>query len=84
MIWYRLKTDVAQPVTLTVFNAAQKAVATLPVSKKAGLHQAIWNLEVDGQKAVRVQPGNYTIGLQVGDRRVTKILRVDAEEGGAK
>jgi photosystem II stability/assembly factor-like uncharacterized protein len=84
VVWYHLKEAPAQAATLTVFDAGGKVVATLPAAQKAGLHRAMWNLQADGQKGVLVAPGNYSVRLQVGDRMMTKVQRVDAEEGGAE
>jgi photosystem II stability/assembly factor-like uncharacterized protein len=84
VVWYHLKAAPAQPATLTVFDAAGKQVARLPAAQKAGLHQAVWNLQADAQKDVLVPPGNYSVRLQVGDAMMMKMVRVLAEEGGVE
>ncbi len=84
VVWYYLKTPPAQAATLTVLDANGKTVAKLATAQKAGLHRTVWNLQPDGQPGVLAAPGDYQVRLQVGDRVLTRPLRVEAEEGGAQ
>jgi hypothetical protein len=54
-------------------------VATLKGAPRGGLQQVVWNLERTGGTEL-VAPGEYTARLQIGDRTLTKTVRVEAEE----
>jgi hypothetical protein len=76
-VYYHLKENAKEPVTIFVLTKEGKTIATLHGQQKAGLHQIVWNLR-DGDTLV--PPGEYVVRLQVGDRSWTRMVRVEGEE----
>ncbi|MGE5357968.1 MAG: VPS10 domain-containing protein [Bacteroidales bacterium] len=73
---YYLREKPAGKVTLVVANAAGQTVRTLESAATAGLNVASWNLRA-GRAGV-VPPGEYSVTLQVGDRKLTQKMTVRA------
>ncbi|HMV46175.1 MAG TPA: hypothetical protein PKD31_00265, partial [Blastocatellia bacterium] len=82
---YYLKEAAKEKVTLTVTDAGGKTVRTLDGATKAGLNRVVLPLvDFGGQfggggrapNAAPIQPGDYTVTLQTGDRQVTQTARV--------
>ena len=79
-ICYWLQRPVTEPVTVTIHDRQGKALGTLTGSQQAGLHQVVWNLRGVDRKDQPVPPGEYVTLLQIGDRTLTKTIRVEATE----
>jgi photosystem II stability/assembly factor-like uncharacterized protein len=78
VLYYYLKNNVAQPVSITILDATGKQVTSLKGANKAGLHHIVWNLRADGQKEGTVRPGDY-VALMHGEARQLRPIRVEAE-----
>ena len=87
-IYYYLNQDAAQPVTITVSNAAGAVVRTVTGSQKAGLNSVSSEAFAGfgrgggggrgrgGQERAAMPPGDYTVTLQVGDTKLTQKAKV--------
>jgi photosystem II stability/assembly factor-like uncharacterized protein len=76
-VYYHLKDAATQDVVLTILDKDGKTLATLKGEPKAGLQKVVWNLR-NGEDLV--MPGEYTARLQIGERTMTRTVRVEAEE----
>jgi hypothetical protein len=64
---------------VTIVDKDGNTVAALKGAPRGGIQQVVWNLERTGGTEL-VAPGDYTARLQIGDRTLTKTVRVEAEE----
>ena len=71
---YLLREKPAGKVTVTIANAAGQVVRTIDAPANAGLNRAEWNAR--GGRAGAVPPGEYTVTLQVGEKKLTQKLAV--------
>jgi photosystem II stability/assembly factor-like uncharacterized protein len=83
-IWYHLR-DRTDGVRLTIVNKKGETVAELTASGEPGLRRVQWDLcaEVDlgpFRTTPRVPPGEYAARLQIGDRVLTRAIKVEADE----
>ena len=69
--------DAPGGANVAILDGDKKVVATLPVAKQAGMQSVVWNL-THGEGKEQVPPGDYTVRLQVGERMLTRPLRVEA------
>jgi photosystem II stability/assembly factor-like uncharacterized protein len=76
-IYYYLKTAVTAPPTLTINDGDKKVIARLTGSKDAGLHHVVWNLRGSEEDAPRVEAGDYTVTLKVGEQTLTQKVTVE-------
>jgi hypothetical protein len=79
LIYYYLKQDTAQPVSLTVTDASGKVVRTLPGPAQAGLHRVSSESGAGrggggrgGQAPAPMPAGKYTVTLQAGETRLSQ------------
>jgi photosystem II stability/assembly factor-like uncharacterized protein len=81
VIWYHLKDKADTPVRLRIRDGKGEVVADLIGEGTAGLHKVRWDLRRggDGEKPL-VAAGEYEVTLEAGAARVTKKLKVEAEE----
>ncbi|MGH9939883.1 MAG: VPS10 domain-containing protein [Blastocatellia bacterium] len=88
---YYLKEVVKEKVTLTVTDASGKTIRTLDGTTKAGLNRVVWTLgdaerqfgagfRPPGAAQSVVSPGEYTVTLQAGEKRLTQKARVLAAQ----
>ncbi|HVS36237.1 MAG TPA: hypothetical protein VMS17_11700 [Gemmataceae bacterium] len=80
VVAYYLKEAAKEAPTIMIRDASGKVVATLTGPRNAGLNTVIWNLKPGDAKAQPVEPGDYSATITVGDRALTKPVRVDAAE----
>jgi len=69
-----LKEKPAVKVKVTVTSAAGQTVRTVEADARAGLNRVSWDMRVG--RGAFAAPGEYTIALQVGDRKVTQKARI--------
>jgi photosystem II stability/assembly factor-like uncharacterized protein len=79
-LWYYCKAAPGAGATLTLLNGAGKPVAAVPLTARAGLNRAVWDLRPDADRGALVPRGEYTARLQVGELRLERPVRVEAEE----
>jgi photosystem II stability/assembly factor-like uncharacterized protein len=83
---YRLR-DRVESARLTIVDSAGKPVAVLPCDPGAGMHRVNWDLRRSGEggkPGSPVGPGEYRVQLQVGERTLTRALRVTREDQDQK
>jgi photosystem II stability/assembly factor-like uncharacterized protein len=78
VVYYYLKDDVNEDVTIYITDPFGEEINSLKGSKEAGLHRVIWNMrgrssqQDEGQARMRrlslVEPGEYVIRLEIGDK----------------
>jgi photosystem II stability/assembly factor-like uncharacterized protein len=76
-IYYHLAKPAVEEPTVTVTNAEKHVVFKMKGPKEAGLHHLQWNLRGMEEDPPRVEPGEYTVTLKVGDQTLTKKLTVE-------
>jgi hypothetical protein len=86
LIYYYLKQDAPQPVTVTVADAAGKMVRTLQGPQKAGINRVSSESGGGfgggagggrgGQARAAMPPGEYVVTLDVGGTKLTQKARV--------
>jgi hypothetical protein len=82
LIYYYLKQDAAQPVSVTIADQAGNMVRTLPGSQKAGINRVssegggFGGGGRGGGPRAAMLPGEYVITLQVGETKLTQKARL--------
>jgi hypothetical protein len=84
LIYYYLRQDAAQPVTVTVADLAGKVVRTLQGSQKAGINRVSsegggfggGGGGRGGQARAAMPPGEYVVTLDAGGTKLTQMARV--------
>jgi photosystem II stability/assembly factor-like uncharacterized protein len=87
LIYYYLKADAAQPVSIIVADQAGQVVRTLQGSQKAGINRVAseggggfggggGGGGRGGQARAAMPPGEYVVTLQVGETKLTQKARV--------
>lgn len=86
LIYYYLKQDAAQPVSITIADQTGKVVRTLQGTQKAGINRVSseggggfgggGGGGRGGQARAAMPPGEYTVTLQVGETKLTQTARV--------
>jgi hypothetical protein len=80
-IWYHLKEKTDKPVRVRITNGKGEVMLDLIGDGKAGLNKVQWNLRKgDGAEAPPVPAGDYEVTLEAAGTKVTKKLKVEAEE----
>jgi photosystem II stability/assembly factor-like uncharacterized protein len=83
-IYFSLKETAAGPVRLTVSDGKGNVLREFSLPGEAGLHHVLWNLRRKGEESrpegAEVPAGEYTIQLQVGEQKLVKKVRVEADE----
>ena len=91
---FYLKDAPTEKVTLTVTDVTGKVVRTLEPAAKAGLNRVFWDLSEGGRGAASggefrpgagfrtVPAGEYSVTLQVGEKKLTQQARVLAAKSG--
>jgi photosystem II stability/assembly factor-like uncharacterized protein len=84
-IHYYLKNAMTGPILITIKNELGQTVVNLNGGKEAGLHKVLWNLRVPAtngtdQPQPLVPHGEYSVQIKLGNRVLTRTLRVEAEE----
>jgi photosystem II stability/assembly factor-like uncharacterized protein len=84
LIYYYLRQDAAQPVTVTVADSAGKVVRTLQGSQKAGINRVSsegggfggGGGGRGGQARAAMPPGEYVVTLDIGGAKLTQKARI--------
>ncbi len=84
LIYYYLKADAKQPVSITIANQAGQVVRTLSGSQKAGINRVgsegggfgFGGGGRGGQARAAMPPGEYVITLQTGETKLTQKATV--------
>jgi hypothetical protein len=71
---YYLKSKAEGAVKITVADAAGTAIRTIDGPGSAGMNRATWNM--GGGRGRAVEPGEYTVTLQVGGQKLVQKARV--------
>jgi photosystem II stability/assembly factor-like uncharacterized protein len=79
-ICYLLQGAAPEPVTVTILDKEGKTVVALKGEQQPGLHKVVWNLRAADGRDELVAPGDYAARLQIGERKLTKPIRVEAPE----
>jgi flagellar hook assembly protein FlgD len=67
-------------VTVTILDKEGKTVVALKGEQQSGLHRVVWNLRAADGRDEPVPPGEYAARLQIGERKLTKPIRVESPE----
>jgi len=93
---YYMKEAPKEKITLTVTDATGKTMRTFELAAKAGLNRAVWDM-IEGARGATpggefppapgtafrtVAAGEYTVTLQVGEKKLTQTARVLAARNG--
>jgi photosystem II stability/assembly factor-like uncharacterized protein len=83
LIYYHLKQDAAQPVSITIADQTGKVVRTLTGPQRAGINRVSsegggggGGGGRGGQGAAAMPPGDYVVTLTVGETKLTQKARV--------
>ena len=71
---YYLKSKAEGAVKITIADAAGAAIRTIDGPGNAGMNRATWNM--GGGRGRGVEPGEYTVTLQVGGQKLVQKARV--------
>lgn len=79
---YYLKEQAKDKVTFTIVNASGTTVRTLDGASRAGINRVVWDLgnpargNFNDQPRPEIAPGEYTVTMQIGDKKYTQKARV--------
>jgi len=81
LIYYYLKADAVQPVSITISNQGGQVVRTLSGSQKAGINRVAsegggFGGGRGGAARAPMPPGEYVVTLQVGETGLTQRTRI--------
>jgi photosystem II stability/assembly factor-like uncharacterized protein len=81
-IWYALKEKSPQPIRVQISDPLGRVVTELSGSAEPGLHRVQWDLTGKGflAKGESVPAGEYVARIKVGDRVLSRKVRVETEE----
>ena len=81
LIYYYLRQDATQPVSITIADSTGKVVRTLQGTQKAGINRVASEAGGGGggrgaQAAAAMPPGDYVVTFQMGETRLTQKARL--------
>lgn len=93
-IHYYLKDPTGEDVFIRIMDSSDKIIGRLKGKNSAGLHRVLWNMRPmppEGQEGQRrffgrgamVEPGEYTIILNIGDKELTQKALIKNRTGWA-
>jgi len=85
-VWYYFKGRAPEGTSLTVTDALGKTVIDLAVERTAGLHRVEWSLRSGNRRdgpAPPTAPGEYIVRLKIGDKELTRRVKVESAETAA-
>jgi photosystem II stability/assembly factor-like uncharacterized protein len=93
-IHYYLKNPTGEEIAIRIMDSSGKVISELKGGNSAGLHRVLWNMQPmppegqEGQgrffgRGAMVEPGEYTVILNIGDKELTQKALIKNRSGWA-